>query len=53
MAEQLRESEERSRSILDHLEDAYSEVDLRGTYTFVNDAYCRLFNRTRDEVVGP
>ena len=52
MAEQLRESEDRSRSILDHLEDAYSEVDLRGTYTFVNDAYCRLFNRTRDEVVG-
>jgi PAS domain S-box-containing protein len=52
MAEQLRQSEERSRSILDHLEDAYSEVDLRGIYTFVNDAYCRLFDRTRDEVVG-
>jgi PAS domain S-box-containing protein len=51
-AEQLRESEERSRSILDYLEDAYSEVDLRGNYVFVNDAYCRLFNRTLDEVVG-
>ncbi|HYL35536.1 MAG TPA: response regulator [Bryobacteraceae bacterium] len=50
--EQLRESEERSRNILDNLEDAYSEVDLRGNYVFVNDAYCRLFNRTRDEVVG-
>ncbi|MBZ5611950.1 MAG: response regulator [Acidobacteriia bacterium] len=51
-ADKLRESEERSQSILDHLEDAYSEVDLRGKYVFVNDAYCRLFNRSRDEVVG-
>lgn len=51
-AEELRQSEERSREILDYLEDAYSEVDLRGTYVFVNDAYCRLFNRTREEVVG-
>ncbi len=51
-AEDLRRSEERSREILDHLEDAYSEVDLRGKYVFVNDAYCRLFNRTREQVVG-
>ena len=51
-AEELRRSEERSREILDHLEDAYSEVDLHGKYVFVNDAYCRLFNRTREQVVG-
>jgi len=52
VAEDLRRSEERSREILDHLEDAYSEVDLHGKYVFVNDAYCRLFNRTREQVVG-
>ena len=52
MAEQLRLSEERNSAILDHLEDGYSEVDLRGRYTFVNDAYCRMFGRTREEVVG-
>jgi len=50
--ENLRVSEERSREILDYLEDAYTEVDLRGNYVFVNDAYCRTFNRTREEVVG-
>jgi two-component system, sensor histidine kinase and response regulator len=51
-AEDLRVSEERNREILDYLEDAYAEVDLRGVYVFVNDAYCRTFNRTREEVVG-
>ncbi len=51
-AEELLRSEQRNLEILDHLEDAYSEVDLRGNYTFVNDAYCRLFNRTREQVVG-
>jgi two-component system, sensor histidine kinase and response regulator len=48
----LRESEERSRNILDSMEDGYSEVDLRGTFLVVNDAYCRMFNRSRDEVLG-
>ena len=50
--EQVRESDERSRAILDYLEDAYSEVDLKGNYVFVNDAYCRMFNRTLEDVVG-
>src|SRR5580704_1357563 len=48
----LRESEERSRTILDSMGDGYSEVDLRGTFLVVNDAYCRMFNRSRDEVLG-
>jgi PAS domain S-box-containing protein len=48
----LREAEERYRAILDHVEDAYIEVDLRGNYQFVNDAYCRMFERTREEVLG-
>ena len=48
----LRDSEERSRNILDSMEDGYSEVDLRGTFLVVNDAYCRMFNRSKDEVLG-
>ncbi|HTS49592.1 MAG TPA: response regulator [Bryobacteraceae bacterium] len=52
VVEDLRQSEARNLEILDHLEDAYSEVDLQGNYVFVNDAYCRLFNRTREQVAG-
>jgi two-component system, sensor histidine kinase and response regulator len=52
VVEDLRQSEARNLEILDHLEDAYSEVDLHGNYVFVNDAYCRLFNRTREQVAG-
>jgi PAS domain S-box-containing protein len=47
----VRESAE-YRSILNAVEDGYSEVDLNGTFLFVNDAYCRMFNRTREEVFG-
>jgi two-component system sensor histidine kinase/response regulator len=48
----LLDSEERSRTILDHIEDGYTEVDLRGNYLVVNDAYCRMFNRSKEEVLG-
>ena len=48
----LQNSEERSWSVLDHMEDGYTEVDLRGKYLVVNDAYCRMFNRSKDEVMG-
>jgi len=48
----LYESDERNRVILDHLEDGYAEVDLRGNFVAVNDAYCRMFNRTKEEVFG-
>src|SRR5271166_2125772 len=33
MEEELRESLERNRHILDHIEDGYFEVDFRGKYT--------------------
>jgi len=29
-----------------------SEVDLKGRYLFVNEAYCRMFHRTREEVLS-
>jgi two-component system cell cycle sensor histidine kinase/response regulator CckA len=50
--EALRESEARYRALV------HSQVDLVSRYlpdtnlTFVNDAYCRFFGRTREELIG-
>src|SRR5258706_1979202 len=48
----LRTSEERYQTILDNIEDGYCEVDVRGKYLCVSDVYCRIFKRTRQEVLG-
>jgi PAS domain S-box-containing protein len=42
----------RFRAILDQIEDACAVVDRAGNYRFVNDAFCRLFGRTRDSLIG-
>lgn len=52
MEEQLRRSEERYRTIIENIEDAYFEVDLRGRFTFVNDALCRNMGYSREELIG-
>ncbi len=49
---ELRESETRYRLILDNIEDCYFEVDLAGNFTFCNNATCRMFGRSRDELIG-
>ncbi|MFC1836750.1 PAS domain S-box protein, partial [Thermodesulfobacteriota bacterium] len=50
--EALRKSEEKYRSIIDYMEDAYFEVDLAGNMVFFNDATCRILGYPRDELVG-
>ncbi len=45
MEEQLFESHERYQAILDGIEDGYDEADLKGNYTFVNAAFCRMYGR--------
>ena len=50
--ERIRVSEERYRAILEQIEDGYFEVDLRGRYQFVNDAFCRLVRRSRSDILG-
>jgi PAS domain S-box-containing protein len=52
MEEALRQSEQRYRSILDEMEDAYFEVDIAGNYTFLNDACCRHLGYSREELIG-
>ena len=48
----LRVSEARYRSLIDSQFDAIARSDLTGRLTFVNDAYCRVFGRSRDELIG-
>jgi diguanylate cyclase (GGDEF)-like protein/PAS domain S-box-containing protein len=50
--ETIRQSEERYRTILDEMADAYFEVDVAGNYTFVNDAVCRHLGYSREELIG-
>jgi PAS domain S-box-containing protein len=50
--EALRQSEEKYRNILDSIHDGYSEIDLTGNFTFVNDATCRHLGYTKEELMG-
>jgi PAS domain S-box-containing protein len=38
--------------VLDQIADCVTITDLEGRITYVNDAECRLFQRTRDEMIG-
>jgi two-component system NtrC family sensor kinase len=48
----LRQSEERYRTILEEMEDAYFEVDLGGHFTFINNSVCRDLGYSREELMG-
>jgi two-component system, NtrC family, sensor kinase len=50
--EALRRSEERYRTILEEMDEGYYEVDIAGTFTFVNDAMSRMLGYSRDELIG-
>lgn len=45
-------SPDRFRAILDQIEDGCLVTDLRGKYLFVNDAFCRMFSLSKDNVLG-
>ncbi|MDM7988728.1 MAG: PAS domain S-box protein [Smithella sp.] len=40
------------REIIENLLEGYFEVDLAGNYTYANDALCRMFGYTQDEIIG-
>ena len=48
----LQQSEEKYRTILENIEDAYYEVDLPGNLTFFNDSLCRLVGYSEEELMG-
>lgn len=50
--EELRENEEKYRTILENIDDGYYEVDLSGNLTFFNDSLCRIHGYPRGELTG-
>ena len=52
MERALRESEEKYRRIFEGIEDAYFEVDLKGTHLVLNPVFSRMLGYAHDEVMG-
>lgn len=52
MEEKLRQSEERYRTIIEDMADPYFELDLRGRFTFANDALCKGIGYAREDLMG-
>lgn len=50
--EALRQSEARYRAIIEDQTELICRFEADGTLTFVNDAYCRYFNKQRSELIG-
>lgn len=50
--EALRDSEARYRALVENQIDLISRYRPDTTLTFVNDAYCRFYGRTREELIG-
>jgi len=49
---ELRENEERARSLLEAQGDVIVRRDASGLVTYANDAFCKLCGRDRDALVG-
>jgi PAS domain S-box-containing protein len=48
----IRQSEDRYRSILDNMEEAYYEVDLEGNFTFFNSTATKNLGYSSEEMMG-
>jgi PAS domain S-box-containing protein len=49
---QLLESEERYRAVVEDQTEVITRYGPDGTYTFVNDIYCRFFGKSREDLLG-
>lgn len=50
--EQLRQSEEKYRTIVENIEDGYFETDLAGNFTFFNYSLRKVLGYSEDELMG-
>lgn len=49
---ELKISEERYRAVVQGQTEVISRLKADGVYIFVNEAYCRFFGKTPDEIIG-
>ena len=52
MKKSFSQKEDKTKTILETIEDGYYELDLAGNFTFFNDALCRMYGRSREELMG-
>lgn len=45
--QQLKQSEEKYRTIIENIKEGYFEVNRKGTVTFCNEAFCDIFGREK------
>ncbi len=50
--EVLRQREEKYRTILEEMEEGYYEIDLKGNFTFFNNATLKLHGKSADKLMG-
>lgn len=50
--EQLRQSEEKYRQLVEHQTDLVVQVDTQGRFLYVSPAYCRTFGKSEEELIG-
>lgn len=50
--QELRQSEEKYRTILENIEDGYYEVDLSGRFTFFNESMRKTLGYSSEELMG-
>jgi PAS domain S-box-containing protein len=48
----LRQSEEKYRTLVKDIEEAFYEVDVKGNFTLINQSGARLLGRSEEEMVG-
>ena len=48
----IRDSQERYRSLVESQIDLVSRFSSNGTFTYVNEVFCRFFNKTREDLIG-
>jgi len=49
---ELRESEQKYRTILESIDESYFEVDIAGNFTFFNDSLSKSLGYSNDELLG-